>query len=170
MTWCCRRSQRSAPPGPQAEIDVASEHLASATVQRRLASLFDLAGAAGAGAARTVAIGLPPDARHEIGTLGFAVALRRQGVAVLYLGPDVPRASWVHVVSDRMLAAVVMGVPVSSDVDSADAVATAIREVRPQLIVAAGGPGAREMNADVRVLADRVSRAAIEVAGLIGSR
>ena len=149
-------------------IDIAAEHLASAMVQRRLAALFDLSGAVGAG--RSVAVGLPPGARHEIGTLAFAVALRRQGVNVLYLGPDVPISSWVHVVSERALAAVVIGVAVSSDVDVADEVAAAIREVRPQLIVAVGGPAARETGADVQILADRVSRAAVEVAGLIGTR
>ena len=149
-------------------IDVAAEHLASATVQRRLASLFDLGGAVGAG--RSVAVGLPPGARHEIGTLAFAVALRRQGVNVLYLGPDVPLASWVHVVSERTLAAIVIGVAVSGDVEGADEVAEAIRGARPQLIVAVGGPSARELGADVRILPDRVARAAAELAGLIGTR
>ncbi len=149
-------------------IDIAAEHLASATVQRRLASLFDLGGAVGAG--RSVAIGLPPGARHEIGALAFAVALRRQGINVLYLGADVPLASWVHVVSERALAGVVIGVAVSGDVDAADEVATAIREVRPQLLVAVGGPAAREMATEVRILADRVARAAVEVASLVGSR
>lgn len=149
-------------------IDVAAEHLASATVQRRLAALFDLGGAVGAG--RSVAVGLPPGARHEIGTLAFAVALRRQGVNVLYLGPDVPLSSWVHVVTERTLAAVVIGVAVSSDVDHVDEIAEAIREARPQLIIAVGGPAARETGADVRILADRVTRAAVEVASLIGSR
>lgn len=149
-------------------IDVAAEHLASATVQRRLAALFDLGGAPGAGP--SVAVGLPPGARHEIGTLAFAVALRRQGVSVLYLGPDVPLASWVHVVSERTLAAVVIGVAVSSDVDHVDEVAEAIREARPLLTIAVGGPAARETRADVRILAERVTRAAVEVASLIGSR
>ena len=34
-------------------------------------------------------VGLPPGSRHELGALAFAVALRRRGVGVLYLGADV---------------------------------------------------------------------------------
>lgn len=149
-------------------ISVAAEHLASAMVQRRLASLLDLGGAPGVG--RTVAVGLPPGSRHEIGVLAFSVALRRQGVNVLYLGPDVPIPSWVHIVTARPLAAVVIGVTISSDVDSANAVAPAIKAARPQVIVAVGGRAASEVTADVRILADRVTRAAVEVAGLVRAR
>lgn len=149
-------------------IDVAAEHLASATVQRRLASLFDHGGAPGAGA--TVVVGLPPGCRHEIGTLAFSVALRRQGVNVLYLGPDVPIASWVHVVTERPTAAVVIGIATPDDVDPADAVATAIHVARPRVIVTVGGPFARSVASDVRVLAEQVTDAAIEVAGLVRGR
>lgn len=149
-------------------IDVAAEHLASATVQRRLATLFDLGGAPGVGA--TVVVGLPPGCRHEIGTLAFAVALRRQGVNVLYLGPDVPIASWVHVVTERPTAAVVIGVVVPDDIDPADAVAVAIHEARPRVVIAVGGPAAGAATSDVRILVDRVGDAALEVAGLVRAR
>ncbi len=149
-------------------IDVAAEHLASATVQRRLAALFDLGGAPGVGA--TVVVGLPPGCRHEIGTLAFAVALRRQGVNVLYLGPDVPIASWVHVVTERPTAAVVIGVALPDDIGPADAVALAIHEARPRVVIALGGPAAGAAASDVRILADRVSDAALEVAGLVRAR
>lgn len=147
-------------------IDVAAEHLASAAVQRRLSVLFGFGGAAGSG--RTVAVGLPPHGHHEIGTLAFSVALRRQGVNVLYLGPDVPVSSWAHVVSERALSAAVLGVTISSDVPGADEITTAIREVRPGLIVGVGGRAARETGAGARILPDRVSAAAVEVAGLSG--
>ena len=153
------------PAWASGRIDVAAEHLASAAVQRRLAALFDLGGAPGAGT--TVAVGLPPGGRHEIGTLAFAVALRRQGVNVLYLGPDVPISSWAHVVTERPTVAVVIGVAVSDDVDPADAVAVAIHEARPGVIVALGGPAAVAAASDVRILADRVADAALEVAGLV---
>ncbi len=149
-------------------IDVAAEHLASASVQRRLAALFDLGGAPGVGA--TVVVGLPPGCRHEIGTLAFAVALRRQGVNVLYLGPDVPIASWVHVVTERPTAAVVIGVVVPDDIDPADAVAVAIHEARPRMVIAVGGPAAGAATSNVRILVDRVGDAALEVAGLVRAR
>ncbi len=156
------------PAWASGRIDVAAEHLASATVQRRLAALFDLGGAPGVGA--TVVVGLPPGCRHEIGTLAFAVALRRQGVNVLYLGPDVPIASWVHVVTERPIAAVVIGVALPDDIDPADAVAVAIHEARPRVVIAVGGPAAGAAVSNVRVLADRVSDAALEVAGLVRAR
>ncbi len=156
------------PARASGRIDVAAEHLASATVQRRLAALFDLGGAPGVGA--TVVVGLPPSCRHEIGTLAFAVALRRQGVNVLYLGPDVPIASWVHVVTERPTAAVVIGVAVPDDIDPADAVAVAIHDARPRVVIAVGGPAAGAAVSNVRVLADRVSDAALEVAGLVRAR
>lgn len=156
------------PAWASGRIDVAAEHLASATVQRRLAALFDLGGAPGVGA--TVVVGLPPGCRHEIGTLAFAVALRRQGVNVLYLGPDVPIASWVHVVTERPTAAVVIGVAVPDDIDPADAVAVAIHEARPRVVIAVGGPAAGAAASNVRILADRVSDAALEVAGLVRAR
>ena len=37
-----------------------------------------------------VVVGLPPGGRHELGALAFAVAARRAGLAVTYLGADLP--------------------------------------------------------------------------------
>ncbi|TAL07433.1 MAG: MerR family transcriptional regulator [Chloroflexota bacterium] len=156
------------PAWASGRIDVAAEHLASATVQRRLAALFDLGGAPGPGPA--VIVGLPPGCRHEIGTLAFAVALRRQGVNVLYLGPDVPISSWVHVVRERSTLAVIIGVAVPEDVDRAEAVAAAIQEAHPRVIIAIGGPTAHVATSDIRILGDRVTDAALEVARLVRTR
>ena len=59
-----------------------------------------------------VVVGLPPGSRHELGALAFAVAVRRRGVGVLYLGPDVPVASWVHVIEqNRARVAVIVRRP-----------------------------------------------------------
>ncbi|MES2209766.1 MAG: MerR family transcriptional regulator [Chloroflexota bacterium] len=150
-------------------IDVAAEHLASAAVQRRLAWLFDVGGAPGA--RPTVVVGLPPESRHEIGTLAFAVALRRQGVNVVYLGPDVPVSSWVHVVGEHPGSAVVIGVARSADAEPARAVATALLAAMPKIIVAVGGPAASMVaGTGVRLLTERVGRAAQEVAVLLGVR
>ena len=74
-------------------LDVAAEHAASAAVHRRLSALFEAA--AVTSDARLI-VGLPPGARHELGALAFAVAVRRLGVGVLYLGADVPIASWAR--------------------------------------------------------------------------
>lgn len=121
-------------------LDVAGEHLASAAVVRRLSSLFDHAGAAGSGV--VVLVGLPPGSRHEIGALATAVALRRRGMDVLYLGPDVPAASWVHTALESSARAAVLGVATPADVRAAREVARALRDARPELLVALGGPGA----------------------------
>ncbi len=78
----------------EGELDVAAEHAASAAVHRRLSALYE---AAASVSDPLVVVGLPPGSRHELGALAFAVAVRRLGVGVLYLGADVPVASWVHV-------------------------------------------------------------------------
>jgi MerR family transcriptional regulator, light-induced transcriptional regulator len=155
-------------------IDVAAEHLASAAIQRRLAALFDLAGRPGSG--RPVVVGLPPGSRHEIGTLAFAVALRRRGVEVLYLGPDTPVASWIHVVGESRARAAVIGVPQVSDAGAAIEVASALRAAGARPMVAIGGPGAEaaatvpagrtsvETATGVEQLPDRVTDAATTLA------
>ena len=104
-------------------IDVAAEHLASSAVLRRLSALFDMAGVAGSG--RGVLVGLPPGSRHELGALAFAVALRRMEGDVLYVGSDVPAASWVTAAAESAAQAAVIGVVTESDVTPAAQVATA---------------------------------------------
>jgi methanogenic corrinoid protein MtbC1 len=156
------------------EIDVAAEHLASGAVLRRLSALFSVGGTPGSGA--RVLVGLPPDSRHELGALAFAVALRRLGVDVLYLGADVPVASWVDAVSQGSAAAAVIGVVTSRDVASAADVVARIHEARPDLILAVGGSSAGGFAAatDVVVLPARVVEAArvmhARIAGRDGRR
>ena len=150
-------------------IDVAAEHLASEAVQRRLAALFDLAGVPSVG--RLVAVGLPPGCRHEIGTMAFAVALRRRGVNVLYLGPDVPLASWVHVTAEPTVDAAMVGIARPADGGPGLEVVGAIAVARPDLLIAVGGPsGGAIGNAFAHVLATRVTDAATELAGLMAAR
>jgi DNA-binding transcriptional MerR regulator/methylmalonyl-CoA mutase cobalamin-binding subunit len=150
-------------------IDVAAEHLASAAVQRRLAALFDLGGRPGGG--HPVVVGLPPGCRHEIGTLAFAVALRRYGVDVLYLGPDTPVASWAHVALDRRAEAAVIGVPRRADAGPTREVIAALRAARPELVIAVGGPAsARAADDVVQLLPTRVTEAAEVLARQIRAR
>jgi methylmalonyl-CoA mutase cobalamin-binding subunit len=123
-----------------------------------------------------VLVGLPPDSRHDLGALAFAVALRRLGVDVLYLGADVPVASWVDAVSQGSAAAAVIGVVTSRDVASAADVVARIHEARPDLILAVGGSSAGGFAAatDVVVLPARVVEAArvmhARIAGRDGRR
>src|SRR3954471_5843378 len=76
-------------------IGVAAEHTASHAVLRRLSAAFEAAGDPATGRG-SVLVGLPPGARHELGALSFAVAARRAGLPVLYLGPDLPVDDWVR--------------------------------------------------------------------------
>ncbi len=131
-------------------IDVAAEHLASSAVMRRLSSLFDMAGVATAN--RGVLVGLPPGSRHELGALAFAVALRRMGVDVLYVGADVPVTSWVAAAAESAAQAAVIGVVTGSDVEPAVTIATALRTARPALLVAFGGASAARAQVDEAIV------------------
>ncbi len=141
-------------------VDVAAEHAASAAVHRRLAALYE---AAASGGEPSVVIGLPPGSRHELGALAFAVALRRLGTGVLYLGPDVPVASWVHVIEQNKARVVIM--PIVQVVDRAPGleVAEALRAIDGGPVLAVGGGNsewdeARE--AGMVVLPSRINEAA----------
>lgn len=122
------------------DLDVSQEHFISAGVMRRLASAFDAAGRVRSG--RHVVTGLAPGATHEIATLAFAIMLRRAGLRVTYLGPDLPVASWVEAVRTIRPDAVVIGSPRTEDAGAATAVVRALHETAPQVRVFLGGPGA----------------------------
>ena len=95
----------------QDELDVGAEHAASETVRRRLARFYDAAGL-GDRVPRVI-VGLPPDGQHEIGAFAFAVAARRAGLEVLYLGANVPLESWLRTVQETSAPVVVMGVVIA---------------------------------------------------------
>ena len=119
------------------EVDVAGEHAASSAALRRLAMAFEAAG--GSGGDRPVLVGLPPGARHEIASLAFATAARRAGIPVVYLGPDVPTASWVAAAERTEARAVAMGIVRQEDIAGGDAVVGALRASNPALVIAIGG-------------------------------
>jgi DNA-binding transcriptional MerR regulator/methylmalonyl-CoA mutase cobalamin-binding subunit len=121
------------------EVDVAGEHAASAAAVRRLSMAFEAAATADLPDARPILVGLPPGARHESAALAFATALRRAGMGVLYLGPDVPVTSWVTAAAQTDARAVALGAAMTDDVAAADAVVTALREARADLVLAVGG-------------------------------
>jgi methanogenic corrinoid protein MtbC1 len=114
-----------------------------------------------------VLVGLPPDSRHELGALAFAVALRRMGVDVLYLGSDVPVDSWVDAAKESTAQAAILGVVTDHDVAPARDVIAALRQVRPDLQLAFGGAFASVPTAPdgVTVLPERVVDAARAVRG-----
>jgi methanogenic corrinoid protein MtbC1 len=150
----------------EGRIDVAAEHLASGAVSRRLSALFSVGGAAGSGP--QVLVGLPPDSRHELGALAFAVALRRLGVDVLYLGADVPVASWVDAASQSAATAAVIGTVTSQDIAAAAEVAVEIRAARPDLILAVGGSSGAGVTVPVDVV--HLPASVVEAARLMQAR
>lgn len=150
-------------------IDVAMEHAASETIRRRLAGFYDsIASATGT---PDVIVGLPPGAHHEIGTLVFAVAARRRGLDVLYLGADVPLESWQVAVEATGASVAVIGVVGAPDVAAAARVVrTLLASARPP-VAALGGRRAHELSGAgdrVVVLPDRIDEAISVILELAG--
>jgi DNA-binding transcriptional MerR regulator/methylmalonyl-CoA mutase cobalamin-binding subunit len=147
-------------------LDIAAEHAATAALLRRLSALYEAAAAPGE--ARAV-VGLPPGARHELGALAFAVALRRIGVGVLYLGADVPVSSWVRVMRQSRRRLAVIGIVTREDQPAALEVVRALRIESPDTVVAVGGQWAdwdEGEEAGVIVLPGRIAEAAVVAARL----
>ena len=120
------------------ELDVADEHAVSQAVMRRLARIHDAGGHPEQPA--TLLVGLPPGARHEIGALSFAIAARRWGTGVVYLGPDLPVASWLTAIRQTGAKAVALGIPTAADAEPARAVlATVGAEHRGGVALLVGG-------------------------------
>jgi methanogenic corrinoid protein MtbC1 len=132
------------------EIDVAAEHAASETVRRRLSQLFDAAGRSMWGP--SVIVGLPPGSHHEIGAFAFAVAARRAGLGVLYLGANVPLESWLRTVRETGAPIVVLGVATRADITSATVVIEALGTASPAPTCYLGGPLAHEVPRTVGAL------------------
>jgi len=116
----------------------AGEHAASHAVLRRLAAAFQAAGRPPARRG-SVLVGLPRGSHHELAALAFAVAARRAGLPVLYLGPDLPTADWVSTVEAAAATAAVIAAATRSDLEPAVEVARAIRAASPTTLVAFGG-------------------------------
>jgi DNA-binding transcriptional MerR regulator/methylmalonyl-CoA mutase cobalamin-binding subunit len=147
------------------EVSVAGEHLASGAVLRRLA--LALEGSARSSRARPrILVGLPPGGRHELGALAFAVAARRSGLAIDYLGADLPVDDWVTATATADAA--VIGVVTPRDRKAAAEVARALRTARPGLVVAFGGDAAPQEPGVVR-LASGLPAAVDDLSAAVGS-
>ena len=112
-----------------------------------------------------------PGSRHELGALAFATALRRRGVAVLYLGADVPVASWLDVRARLQPRLLVVAVVTSDDRPAAIEVATALR-LDDGTPVAFGGRAAAGAASEVTgslVLPDSIVAAADRAVALLGT-
>jgi DNA-binding transcriptional MerR regulator len=68
-------------------LDVADEHLVSEAVRSRLAHLL---GDVGGGVRGVAVLACAPGERHDLGLMMAAIALRRDGWRIFYLGADTP--------------------------------------------------------------------------------
>jgi hypothetical protein len=89
--------------------------------------------------AAPILVGLGPGSHHELGAFAFAIAARRSGLPVLYLGPNLPAASWITAANARRARAAVVGAPSRGDARNAREVLVALRLARPNMLLAAGG-------------------------------
>lgn len=149
-------------------IDIAAEHAASHVIGRRLSGALAAAGPPPSHPA--VIVGLPPGARHELGALAFAVAARRGGIPVAYVGADVPVSSWVETTSRPGMRAAVLAVMRPADIEPARAVRDALAATHPALIIAAGGPDASALDdGTVLMLAPMLEAAVSQLREALGS-
>jgi methanogenic corrinoid protein MtbC1 len=139
-------------------VDVAGEHVVSASVHRRLGVELEAAGPS-AGGPRVV-VGLPRGANHELGVLAFSVLLRRAGADVLYLGADLPAQHWVRVVQQHAPAAVVVGTPTPADVLATRETVAALHAADPLLLVHVGGGAQYEVGHGTVALGHSLATAA----------
>ncbi len=149
-------------------FSTAAEHLVAHAVLRRLSAAFEAAAHTTGGPA--VLVGLAPGSRHELGALAFATAARRAGLAVTYLGADLPLESWLDAVEHGRPRAVVVPVPRRQDVAGALAVLDAVRAAHPGVLVVAGGGQQDHVPGDVRRLGHRIGAAAADLAAALGPR
>ena len=131
-------------------VSVAGEHAASHAVLRRLSGAFEAA--ARPDAAAPVMVGLPPGTRHELGVLAFATAARRRGLPVVYLGADVPIASWAESAARSLARAVVIGVPTTADVPATRDLVAALGGLDGPPLIAIGGSAAPDVDAPGPIL------------------
>jgi MerR family transcriptional regulator, light-induced transcriptional regulator len=141
------------------EVSVAGEHAASHAVLRRLAMAYEAAGEPDAEG--KILVGLGPGARHELGAFAFAIAARRAGLPVLYLGPDLPADEWTSAAVGSDARAAIIGVPTRADVRRATDVLVALRSARREMLLAVGGDEAARAarGSNVLVLPESLSAA-----------
>jgi DNA-binding transcriptional MerR regulator len=123
------------------ELTVAGEHFVTAAVHRRLAHTFQSLPSAHDGP--RVVVGLARGAHHELGVLAFALVLRSRGVAVTYLGGDLPLEAWVSTARAIDPAAVVLAAPTIEDLP---AVREATEALMPLTAVLLGGAHQAEVD------------------------
>jgi DNA-binding transcriptional MerR regulator/methylmalonyl-CoA mutase cobalamin-binding subunit len=145
-------------------LSVAAEHAASSAITRRLAAVYQ---AAGVPRPSSVVVGLAPGARHELGALAFATALRRTGTGVLYLGQDVTVDGWVDAITRTRARAAVLGAVTESEAAAAAPVAEALRSAGVPLVAIGGAGASEELAQQLGVV--RLPARVVDAAGIIAT-
>lgn len=148
-------------------LDVAQEHVASETIRRRLARFYDVTGHGGW--TTPIVVGMAPGGQHELGALSFAVAGRRAGLDILYLGPNVPVESWVRTVRETDARTVVLAAVTPGDAAAASRVVEALRGLARPPMILLGGPAAADVTdaPGVLRLPDGMDRAVAATVALV---
>ncbi len=143
-------------------ISVAGEHLVASVVMRRLAAAFDAVGPNPP--TPPAVIGAPSGVTHELGLLAFAVALRRAGIATVYLGSDVPARAWSEAVGATGAVISVTAIPRKVDARRVEALAQRLRADHEDVPLAVGGRFQRLAPAGCLQLGHRIAEAAEHLA------
>ncbi len=146
-------------------MDIASEHFASNAIMRRLGIALEASSLNVS--SQKVIIGTPQGSFHEIGALALSIALRRRGLAVIYLGNNVPAEVWVDAVRRNPGASVVIPVVMESDVAVAQSTVNALAAANNKLIVAVGGANASKVQNATIVLTGGLVDATQQLTSLI---
>jgi len=125
-------------------LSVAEEHLVSEAVRARLGYLL---GDAGGGVRGVALLACAPGERHELGLMMAAIALRRDGWKVVYLGADTPLADAIALAT--RLESRILGISLAN-AERADAVGEELAGVGlPEgLVLVVGGGGASKAVAE----------------------
>ncbi|HJE52002.1 MAG TPA: MerR family transcriptional regulator [Tessaracoccus flavescens] len=164
--WLLPELERLGDAWASGEASVAHEHFAAAGVIRALSKAYQAAGSPASD--HLVLMGLPEGSHHELGLMSFASCLREHGIAVAYLGADVPLDDWIKAASDLKPRAAVVGVPQSANVTRAQALVDRLSELAPPVSIWVGG-GRSEKIQRAHQLPHRMSDAATELATALSS-
>ena len=146
------------------DLDVAGEHFASQAIRGRLLAALDQTPLR-PGAARLV-VAQASGVQHDLGLLSFAVAARRRGLDVRFVGGDVPQADVISAMTSSQATCLVTSVPQREDIEPTRRLVAATLAALPTVLVVAGGrfqdevSGALHLGHDVgpaaRTLAERL--------------
>jgi excisionase family DNA binding protein len=148
------------------ELDIASEHRATAVVQRLIGRLGPHFGRRG----RTrgvVVVGAPAGETHSLVVSMLADLLRGEGWEVSDLGADVPAESFVTAVSEVDPVAVIISVTASDSLPAAAHACASLRTHHPETRVVLGGRAVVDERSALELGADAFSADVDTLASLL---